>query len=70
MLQAIVGAIEVGIDDSVPALGLHVGQWAHELTTSIIDQVVNTAVLLNSVVHESLHLDRAEWEVKEHHYCK
>ena len=56
MLEALVGPVEVGIDDSMPALGGHVRQRAGELASSIVHQIVDAPMCAHSILHEGLNL--------------
>lgn len=57
MLQAMVGPIEVQFNNCLPSLGAHVGKGTHELSSTIVHQVVDLSVLANGMTHQVLHLD-------------
>ena len=56
MFEAVEGAREIGIDHSMPALGRDGGHRAHELSTAIVHQVVNTTMFLHRILHQFLYL--------------
>lgn len=56
MLQAVVGAIEVGVHHSIPSFSAHGCQGTQELASAIVHQVVKTTVLLHGIFHESFNL--------------
>ena len=56
MPEAVEGTSEVCVNDSVPALGRDLRGGAHELAPSVVDQVVDAAVLFYRILHQRLHL--------------
>ncbi len=56
MLEAVIGSIEVSVNDCIPSLGAHHSQRGHELPAPIVNQVVKATVLTHSILHECFNL--------------